>query len=181
MNIRLLLKNISHFICFILHTALQKVAEKKQKNLVNYGWKNNDIDNSDAKNQLKEFLDIKKSPFYYKKSIESLSTICKQNGLNYSNLDRNFNHEKGVMKLYQDNNYYFSLFRHIRNCLAHGCYKLVYNKDNVKMFIMEDKKGKEITARFVFKLSTLLNFVHIIDKNNTLKSRLYDENTGKEG
>lgn len=54
-----------------------------------------------------------------------------------------------------------SLFRHIRNSLAHGN---TYFFDN-RYMLLEDKDGKTITAAILIKQQTLLDWIKVIDKD----------------
>ena len=86
-------------------------------------------------------------------------------------MDKDFIREIGVMTNCTDNHYY-SLFSHIRNCLAHGRFVLKKNKNKERILILEDKtpgKGGKITARIIIKLNTIFKIISIIDKNDILK------------
>lgn len=54
-----------------------------------------------------------------------------------------------------------SLFRHIRNSLAHGN---TYFFDNGYM-LLEDKDGKTVTASILINQQTLLDWIRVIDKD----------------
>lgn len=61
-------------------------------------------------------------------------------------------------------NIYLRLFRHVRNCFAHGRFKYLVNKDSPEgMFVMEDRDRDNYTARMVLGKTTLLSWARIIE------------------
>ena len=149
----------------------------KGKDFKFYNWHANDLTK-----KVKDFFDIYNENFF-RTEIVNLTE-------DYNNLDladgrlKNILPERFVVCENRGGNKYIKLFAKIRNCLAHGKYALIYSSNDdkrEKMIIMQDDYKNNVTARIVLKLETLLKLIHIIDKNNTLKSRLYNENTGKEG
>lgn len=59
------------------------------------------------------------------------------------------------------NNIFNSIFRHIRNSLAHGRF-ILYEVDNTEYLFFEDVNQEKITARMVMKIETLLQWISII-------------------
>ena len=162
---------------FYITHCMSNSASNKCKSLIDYGWTKNNIVDSGAKNELQKIFDIENTSQFDisgdNKSEKSLDALKNKYNLLPSKLDKDFIQEKGFIESNKNDNGYVCLFKHIRNCLAHGRYKLVYSKDNVKMVIMEDKNSdNKITARLVLKLDTLIGFIHTIDKNNLLESEL---------
>ena len=61
-----------------------------------------------------------------------------------------------------DGNRMISLFRHIRNALAHGN---TYFFENGFMMLADRNEKKDDTARIILPISALLEWIWIIDKN----------------
>lgn len=59
------------------------------------------------------------------------------------------------------NNIFLSIFRHIRNGLAHGRF-FIYKYDKTQMIFIEDKSGENVTARMTIPISILLKWIDII-------------------
>lgn len=58
-------------------------------------------------------------------------------------------------------NIFNSIFRHIRNSLAHGRF-ILYEVDNTEYLFFEDVNHEKVTARMVVKIETLLQWISII-------------------
>lgn len=69
-----------------------------------------------------------------------------------------------------------TIFKHIRNSLAHGC---TYFFDNQNL-LLEDKRGNNITAEILISQRTLLDWIFVVDKDERFYSRkmLEDEGNG---
>ena len=76
--------------------------------------------------------------------------------------------ERCVIGKTSENNKYLKLFYRIRDGFAHGKYCLRLSEDNVKMVVIQDDNGNNVTGRIVIRLSTLLNFITEIDINNLI-------------
>ena len=76
--------------------------------------------------------------------------------------------ERCVIGQTSENNKYLKLFYRIRDGFAHGKFLLKRSSTNEKMVIIQDDNGKNVTARMVIKLSTLLHFVSCIDLNKVI-------------
>lgn len=62
-----------------------------------------------------------------------------------------------------DSNSYLRLFRHIRNCLAHGRFIAIDDAQSHKTnLIMEDKDNLNYTARMVLSLDTVIKWTSIV-------------------
>ncbi|NLC41189.1 MAG: hypothetical protein GX763_09775 [Clostridiaceae bacterium] len=62
-------------------------------------------------------------------------------------------------------NIFLSIFKHIRNALAHGRYYLYKDNKTTYIFLEDTYRGK-VTARMVFDISILLNWVDLIKYNH---------------
>lgn len=59
---------------------------------------------------------------------------------------------------------YLRLFRHVRNCFAHGRFKYLVNEDSPEgIFVIEDRDRDNYTARMVLGKATLLSWARIIE------------------
>jgi hypothetical protein len=58
-------------------------------------------------------------------------------------------------------NIFLSIFRHIRNALAHGRYFL-YGDNKANYIFLEDSYKNKVTARMVFDVTILLNWINLI-------------------
>jgi len=71
-----------------------------------------------------------------------------------------------------------ALFTHIRNAFAHGN---TYFFDNGNV-LLEDKDKSKVTGRILIKVSTLIEWVKLIDKDGKVYSSLItDEKTDEDG
>ncbi|NLB09419.1 MAG: hypothetical protein GX832_07110 [Clostridiales bacterium] len=59
------------------------------------------------------------------------------------------------------NNIFLSIFRHIRNGLAHGRF-CIYEFVNTQIIFIEDRKGENVTARMTIPISILLKWIDIL-------------------
>lgn len=147
----------------------------KKKTFIDYGWKTNKTNNTDLGIALSSVLNLNRNPDFV--FIED--NINKQ-FLNHNLPDGEISDvdlERAVIVKSSENNNYLRLFHRIRNGLAHGKYSLCYSKNNEKIVIIQDDDSYNVTARIVIKLSTLLNFITVVDKNNFLLS---NKNLSKE-
>ena len=72
--------------------------------------------------------------------------------------------ERAVTKSGNESNSWLRLFRHIRNCLAHGTFAILPRNEQGKVpVVMEDKDRTSYTARMVFSVETLLSWAKIIE------------------
>ena len=141
-------------------------SSNKKREISFYGW-NGSFSNSGLKFKLDNFfnLDRNSSVKFVKKEdrdkyFQQFNLIGKHN----FSIEEEYGviiNEKKVVK-------FFCLLTHIRNCLSHGNFALLYNSANIKMVVFEDKipQNNYITARFILKLSTLFEWIKIIDINN---------------
>lgn len=130
-----------------------------------YGWTGSISQNGLGK-ALDSALSENSGLFYLpgKDTGVKLASLFQQAGLHdglLSDIDREraaitLNTKKGT-------NNYLRLFRHVRNCFAHGRFILVsteLNPDGV--FVMEDRDSYNITARIVLRKRTLLDWSLVV-------------------
>lgn len=76
--------------------------------------------------------------------------------------------ERCVIGITRENNKYLKFFHRVRDGFAHGKYCLRLSENNVKMVVIQDDDGNNVTGRIVIRLSTLLNFITEIDINKLI-------------
>ena len=80
--------------------------------------------------------------------------------------------ERAVISKTSESNKYMKLFYRIRNGLAHGKFILKYSSKHEKMVIIQDDDTRNVTARIILRLSTLMKLVEAIDANKTIKKHI---------
>ena len=141
----------------------------KKRTFVDYGWSTNKINDTELGIALSSVLNLNRNPEF----LFVQDDIGKQ-FQNHDLKDRNLINieiERAVMVKSSENNNYLRFFHRIRNGLAHGKYCLCYSKNQEKMIIIQDDDTHNVTARIVVRLSTLLNFIIVVDRNNILLSK----------
>ncbi len=167
---------------FFVTYSLCENQSRKRKTFTDYGWSNNQLKSTSKdgvvlENILKGIIDLTKSNFVFtdendlKKQFDSLN-------LQDAALT-DYDNERMVISKTNAGNKYLKLFYRIRNGLAHGKFILKKSSAGEKMFVMQDDDTRNVTARIVVKLSTLLKFVDEIDKSGVL-NKSEDINQTKE-
>ncbi len=167
---------------FFVTYSLCENQSRKRKTFTDYGWSNNQLKSTSKdgvvlENILKGIIDLTKSNFVFtdendlKKQFDSLN-------LQDAALTE-YDNERMVISKTNAGNKYLKLFYRIRNGLAHGKFILKKSSAGEKMFVMQDDDTRNVTARIVVKLSTLLKFVDEIDKSGVL-NKSEDINQTKE-
>lgn len=65
-------------------------------------------------------------------------------------------------------NKYLKLFYRVRDGFAHGKFCLRLSEENIKMVIIQDDDGHNVTGRIVIQLSTLIAFITAVDINHLI-------------
>lgn len=159
---------------FVTYSMCDHQSEKK-RTFIDYGWNSNKIKNTDLGNALNEIINFNKNSFFVFTEENDLAKRFNDLQLTDGNLD-DLNNERAVISKTSDQNKYLKLFHRLRNCLAHGKYVLKFSSQREKMLICQDNDQHNVTARIVIKLSTLLTFVNVIDRNNIIVAE-HIENT----
>jgi hypothetical protein len=79
-----------------------------------------------------------------------------------------FSFERCVIGKTSEPNKYLKLFYRVRDGFAHGKYCLRLSEDNIKMVVIQDDDGYNVTGRIVIQLRTLLAFINVIDINHLI-------------
>lgn len=122
------------------------------------------------KNAMNNVLDIDDpNDFLFTTSGESLKTEFRNYKLETPPLN-DLARERGVIGVTpSEKTNYGKLFRHIRNCLAHGNFKLIRVDDCSPVFVFEDRERRgesggspNVTARFLLKSTTLQGWIDVL-------------------
>lgn len=147
----------------------------KKKSFTEYGWKSENIieknengekSKTDLGNALSKILDFNSNYLFLSSNNHIRESFSKLN-LSDGQL-QDFDFERSVIGYTSCQNRYLKLFYRVRDALSHGNFALKYSTNNEKMVILEDHDTHGVTARIVIKLSTLLAFIDIIDKNGII-------------
>lgn len=84
--------------------------------------------------------------------------------LNISNL-ASINKESRIIMVDTEQNQFLSLFRHLRNSIAHGSF-LIYTQGDIDYYIFQDSYKEHITARGIVDIKILENWKDIILSKN---------------
>lgn len=99
---------------------------------------------------------IASNSYDLKKRVEEFQLfVLKENMLD------NMNKEERVVLVIRKKNQYLSLFRHLRNSIAHGSF-LIIEDDYQDYFIFQDVDRKKVTARGIISLKILAEWKKII-------------------
>lgn len=145
---------------FVTYSMCENQSDKK-RTLEDYGWAST-VNYSEIKKELKEKIDFNIENFVFRDE-GGLKDVCAENNLiiNKVALDS----ERGVIGKTAGQNKLLKLFHRIRNVFSHGRFVMrLSGKD--RYVIMEDKDSRNVTARIVIKLDTLIGIVDTIDKNH---------------
>ena len=119
---------------------------------------------SGLKSRLANILDLDDSFRFFFSTGQSIKREAQHYHLGGGMLS-DIGEERGIFCETVGESCYHKLFYHLRNCFAHGCFKLVSNNED-PVFIFEDrdrnKNSPNITARFVLKKSTLIAWASVI-------------------
>lgn len=129
-----------------------------------YGWSG-----SITRNGLGQLLDgvsaEGRGPFYLPKEYRGagLDKLFAQANLHDGKLSDTVT-ERAAIAGTRDSSAYLRLFRHIRNCLAHGRFVAVRgSEDGPISLVMEDCNRQSVTARMVLRLNTLLGWAETVE------------------
>lgn len=152
---------------YIIHSPCNGQSLQK-RTFSDYGWVG-DIRTNGLGKLLDEAIPDGSGPFYLpgKGSKNKLSQLYVQANLLDGPL-MDYATERAAIRIGSDGNAYLRLFRHIRNCLAHGRFKYLETADKPNgIFIMEDKDKHSFTARMVLGKTTLLSWAQIVQNGPT--------------
>lgn len=150
---------------FVTYSLCENLSLSKRK-LQAYGFNNI----KRVERTLKELINFD-SPYVYILDKDSVTNIdlCNNYLNDYNLTDLSFERATFI-ELKKETNKYFQLFHHIRNSLAHGSFAVV-EENNEKYLIMQSNEGISIKSRMIFKLSTIIKIIEVIDQNQLIINR----------
>lgn len=160
---------------FFVTYSMCSTQSAKKRTFGDYGWSTHNIEitntfgkreNTELGLLLKGILDFDNYYFVFSDK-DDLKEKFKKVGLNDGALS-DLDNERAVIAKTSEKNKYLKFFYRIRDCLAHGKFLLKLSSANEKMIVMQDDNGNNVTARIVIKLSSLLNFVKVIDRKGLI-------------
>lgn len=150
---------------FVVYTPCETTS-RKSISLKEYGWKENFNSPNGLQQKLLPTIDLTSNRYIFTDK-DDLSERFKENQLP-DNMLEDIVTERCVIGKTPESNKLLKLLRHIRNCLAHGKYLVVENSIDQRMMIMQDDNIHNVTARIILKVSTLIEMIKIIDRNNSI-------------
>ncbi len=154
---------------FYVTHSLCKGQSLKGVDFVHYGWASNSVKNPDLEIALMSVLNLRRNSLFIFTDKDDLATRFSENSLEDGRVD-DLSSERAVVGKTSAGNNYLKLFYRIRDCFAHGKFKLRISEQGEKMVVMQDDNTSSVTARIVLKLDTLLGFIDAIDRNRVLES-----------
>lgn len=82
----------------------------------------------------------------------------------FGNLESGFPNQEAFVIVNNQRNIFLSVFRHIRNGIAHGRF-VVHNANGYEFLFLEDKNRGKVTARINVKINTLIKWKNILESN----------------
>lgn len=150
--------------------SLKAVAANKR------GWRGAYSD-SGLKNYLVDILNLFSADFVFTETLEvyDLQVLFDSLDLSSGPLS-DFCRERCVLTKTPGSNPYYKVFYRVRNCLAHGNFRLLKDDavENGAFFVMEDRTrgsgSQNVTARMVFAKSTLFGWANAVLNAATIGS-----------
>jgi hypothetical protein len=138
----------------------------KKRTFLDYGWDSGNIHNTELGQALKRVVDLGGTDFIFTDQDE-LKEKFNLLSLNDGAVS-DFSFERCVIGKTSEPNKYLKLFYRVRDGFAHGKYCLRLSEDNIKMVVIQDDDGYNVTGRIVIQLRTLLAFINVIDINHLI-------------
>ena len=161
------LEVLKDILPFYIINTLQENYSYRGIPITNYGWPDNIWTTGDLKEQLFHVANLSMGyNLFVAERLEDMSDIC-----SLTHLDSNFyqyrDQERIAIYVNSKSNLVLSIFKHIRNSLAHGRF-VMYSLGDDTMFVMESvdnsRQGLVLKARMVLRASTLIRWMEIIKK-----------------
>lgn len=161
------LEILKEILPFYVINTLQEGISYRGIGVTEYGWPDNIWNTGVLKEQLFHSANLTLNyNLFMVERLEDMSNTCSQ-----AHLDSNFyqyrDQERIVVYVDSRSNLVLSIFKHIRNSLAHGRFVLYPVGDDF-IFVMESvdhsRKDLVVKARMVLRASTLIRWMEIIRK-----------------
>lgn len=139
----------------------------KKRSFHSYGWDHESIRSTSLGEALSSVVSLNRNPsFVFTDRNDLLEHFTAQELLDGK--PKNVDSERAVIGKTSEGNNYLKLFYRIRDGFAHGKYHLRFSSSGEKMIIIQDDDRYNVTARMVLKLSTILGFINVVDKNSVI-------------
>lgn len=161
------LEVLKEILPFYVINTLQENYSYRGIPITDYGWPDNIWNTGEVKKQLFHVANLSLGyNLHVAERLEDMSDICNQ-----AHLDSTFyqyrDQERIAIYVNSKSNLVLSIFKHIRNSLAHGRFIMIPNGDDT-IFAMESvdnsRQGLILKARMVLRASTLIKWMEIIKK-----------------
>lgn len=139
----------------------------KKRSFTFYGWECENVKSTALGEALTSVLNLNRCPSFVFTNRDDLAAQFAALDLADGELE-NVDSERAVIGKTSENNNFLRLFYRVRDGFAHGKYLLRFSSTGEKMVIIQDDDRHNVTARIVLKLSTLLEFIEVIDINSTI-------------
>lgn len=138
----------------------------KKRTFLDYGWESESIKSTELGQALKSVIDLGGINFIFTDQDELKEKFDSMSLSDGQVADLSF--ERCVIGKTNATNKYLKLFYRVRDGFAHGKFCLRLSEENIKMVIIQDDDGHNVTGRIVIQLRTLLDFIAAIDINNLI-------------
>lgn len=159
---------------FYVTYSMCKGQSGKARTPIDYGWENNEYKESGLIEAWRDVLKLQRNGIFAFTDKNNLRACFAALELEDGIL-QSVDVERGVIGKTAEANQYLKLFHHVRNVLAHGNYSLRLSGSGEKMVVMQDNAKSNVTARFVLKLQTLLDFISATDRNGLINRAALNE------
>jgi len=139
----------------------------KKRSFLSYGWEQESIRSTPLGMALSSVLNLNRNSAFIFTDRDDLSEQFAVQELTDGKLE-NVDYERAVIGKTSEGNNYLKLFYRIRDGFAHGKFHLRLSSSGEKMVIIQDDDRYNVTARIVLKLSTVLGFIKVTDKNSII-------------
>lgn len=162
-------EEFTQIVGFYMFKLPQKNSKGNAYALSDYGWTGHGI--SDLEGKLLKSAGMSQFVFLGSKSIRGTLEAMKLGEIACAEHPRAVLMRKASLSMTEDGtikveyvgeNRMQCLLRHIRNSIAHG---LTYSFPTGAI-LLEDRDGREISARVLLKMETLIDWISIIEKEN---------------
>ena len=159
------LEVLKEILPFYIINTLQESYSYRGIPITNYGWPDNVWNTKELKEQLFHVANLSlEYNLFMANRLEDMDEICSK-----AHLDNNFyqyrDQERIAIYVNSNSNLVLSIFKHIRNSLAHGRF-VMYPSGDDYILAMESvdnsRQGLVLKARMVLRASTLIKWMEII-------------------
>ena len=167
---------------YVTYSMCGNQSMKKRK-FTDYGWKSHNIqETKNGKNHktdlgiaLERVITFDSDHFSFSTGDDDLGVLFRKYNLEDGPII-DLSTERAVIGITHEDNKYLKMFHRVRNGLAHGKFILRYSSSKEKMVVIQDDDSNNVTARIVIKLSTLMEFINVIDLDDLIKKKIVQEN-----